>query len=118
MAHKLHLLVKIDTNPSTAILAVTGCLTDENCLALLPIIRRLRALVDGMGIAVDLSTARHIEVSAVRTVEQIGPTDALAGQNEGKLRIILPADLPACPTLAWDWSARGQLRQRSRLESP
>ena len=113
MAHKLRLLVKIDTNPSTATLAVTGCLTEENCLALLPIIRRLRALVDGMGVTVDLSTAKHIDASAVRTVEQAGPA-----QDEGEICIILPADLPSCPALTWDGSAQGQLRQRSRLESP
>ncbi len=117
MAHKLRLLVKIDTNPSTATLAVTGCLTEENCLALVPIIRRLRALVDGMGVTVDLSTAKHIDASAVRTVEQAGPADARGDQDEGEICIILPADRPSCPALTWDGSAQGQLRQRGRLES-
>jgi hypothetical protein len=98
-------------------LTVTGCLTEENCLALLPIIRRLRALVDGMGVTVDLSTAKHIEASAVRKVEQAGQTDARGDQDEGDICIIVPADLPSCPALTWDGSAQGQLRQRGRLES-
>lgn len=109
MAHKLRLLVKIDANPSTATLAVTGCLTEENCRALLPIVRRLGALVDGMGVIVDLSIAKHIEAPAVRMVEQSGPTEAFGVQDEAKVRIILPAHLPSCPALTWDGLAQGQL---------
>ena len=110
MAHKLRLLVKIDTTPSSATLAVTGCLTDENCLALLPIIRRLRALVNGMSVTVDLSTAKHIEASAVRTIEQADPSDDLGDPDKGKVCIILPADLPSCPALTWDGSIQRQLQ--------
>jgi hypothetical protein len=111
MAHRLRLLVKIDTNPSTATLAVTGCLTKENCQALLPIIRRLHALVDGMGVTVDLSTAKHIEASAVHMVEQAGPTaDAAGDLDEGKVFIILPTHLPSCPALTWDGTFQSQLR--------
>lgn len=84
-------------------------MAEENSRALLPIVRRLGALVDGMGVTVDLSTAKHIEAPIVRMVEQSGPTEAFGAQDEAKVRIILPAHLPSCPALTWDGSTQGQL---------
>lgn len=101
MPHKLRLLVKLDTEPTTATLAVTGCLTENNCLALLPIIRRLRAMVDGMTITVDLSTAKHVEAAAVRILEEAGP-EVAGYRGGGKAFLTLPTVLPSCQPVQWD----------------
>lgn len=110
MAHKLRLLVKIDTNPSTAELAVTGCLTEENSRTLLPIIRRLHALVGGTGVTVNLSTAKHIEPSALGILEQAASNESLGGPDGESVRISLPAVLPFCPAMTWNISGQGNLR--------
>lgn len=47
MDHKLRVLVGLDIDSTTAVLEVIRCLTESNCLALVPIIRRTAALVDG-----------------------------------------------------------------------
>jgi hypothetical protein len=97
MPHKLSLLVKFDAHPITAVLVVEGCLTIDNCRVLLPVIRRVRAVVEGMTVTVDLTAAKHIEASAIRILEQSLPMNAPGTREAGEVLMNLPAVLPVCP---------------------
>jgi hypothetical protein len=44
---------------------VAGCLTEDSCRSLFPVIRRALGLAGGGSVTVDLSRARHIEPSAL-----------------------------------------------------
>jgi hypothetical protein len=46
MAHKLRIPVRLDTGASASLL-VTGCLTDDSCPALLPVMGRTLSLISG-----------------------------------------------------------------------
>ncbi|MCQ1951246.1 hypothetical protein NNX28_15105 [Arthrobacter sp. zg-Y859] len=93
MDHKLRVLVRLDVDPSSAVLEVTGCLTADSWRSLAPVIRKTAALVRGHRIAVDLTTAQHIERAAL---------PLLRGNVAGRdidLRIACPEVLPECPAM-------------------
>jgi hypothetical protein len=50
-----------------------------------------------MTVTVDLSTAKHIEASAIRIIEQAEQLNVSSDQG-GKVLLSLPAVLPACPS--------------------
>ncbi|WP_146364081.1 hypothetical protein [Arthrobacter yangruifuii] len=94
MDHKLRVLVRLDVDPSSAVLEVTGCLTADSWGTLAPLIRKTTALVGGQRITVDLTSAQHIEGSALSSLR-----DSAAGRDF-ELRIQSPEFLPECPSLA------------------
>ena len=96
MEHKLRVLVRLDLDPTSAVLEVTGCLTVDSCHALPPLIRRTASLVGGHLVTVDLTPAKHIERDAVSYLEGVagGGRDVIT-----ELRIQCPEKLPDCPSL-------------------
>ncbi len=96
---KLRVIVSLDVDTTSAVLEVNGCLPDTSCHALLPIIRRAGSLIHGLNVAVDLSRARHIDASALDTLNHLNCSssqDAKTASIEG-LRVSAPAGLPECP---------------------
>lgn len=89
MEHKLRVLVRLDVDPSSAVLEVSGCLTADTWQTLEPL--KASSLVHGQRITLDLGTAQHVEAAAVSLLQK---SDAVAAHN---VRIICPGTLPACP---------------------
>ncbi|MCC9175743.1 hypothetical protein [Arthrobacter sp. zg-Y179] len=102
MDHKLRVLVRLDVDPSSAVLEVTGCLTADSWGSLTPLIRKTAALVRGHRITVDLTAAQHIERAALPLLRE-----NVAGRDID-LRIECPDILPECPALV---SAAGGAKQ-------
>ncbi|MCZ2404621.1 hypothetical protein IV498_15900 [Paenarthrobacter sp. Z7-10] len=98
MDHKLHVLVRLDVDSTAAVLEVSGCLTESNCPALLPIIRRAAVLVEGLCVKVDLQQAKHIDLAGLRALQLLstGRQPKAAG-GDVSFTITSPAVLPACP---------------------
>lgn len=76
----------------------SGCLTEDSCRSLFPVIRKAMGLAGGGTVTVDLSRARHIEQSALDfltlfAMQQADPS--LSGQ-EALLAVTAPEVLPAC----------------------
>lgn len=92
--HKLRVLVRLDLDPTAAVLEVTGCLTTDSCHALPPLIRRTAALLGAPTITVDLMPARHIEHDAVSYLEGLAGTHR---ETIPDVRIQCPETLPECP---------------------
>jgi hypothetical protein len=83
---------------------VAGCLTEDSCRSLFPVIRRALGLAGGGSVTVDLSRARHIEQSALDflnlfAMQQAGG-HAQAGADQAGLdallSVIAPDLLPDC----------------------
>ena len=96
--HKLGVLVRLDLDPTSAVLEVTGCLTADSCHALPPLIRRTAALLGAPAITVDLMPAKHIERDAVSYLERVAGAHR---ETVSELRIRCPKKLPDCPALRW-----------------
>ncbi|WP_309070045.1 hypothetical protein [Arthrobacter sp.] len=99
MDHKLRILVRLDIDRNSAVLAVTGCLTTESYRALLPVIRRANALVDGVAVIVDLRNAIHVDAAAA---EALNDSIRLEHHHHelGAVTLQLPDMYPACGLLA------------------
>ena len=102
MDHKLHVLVRIDMDCASAVIRIAGCLTDNSCTALFPLIRRLQGLSRGLTVTVDLSEAKHIDSRGVETLRLFSsgqPVDTATPDATftGALHITVPEDLPQCP---------------------
>lgn len=84
---------------------VAGCLTEDSCRSLLPVIRRALGLAGGGSVSVDLSRARHIEQSALDFLNLFamqqadGPAQAAPDQTgpAALLSVNAPDVLPHCP---------------------
>jgi len=103
--HKLRVHVRLDQMPMSAVLEITGCLTETSCQALLPIIRRAGVLRDGLLITVDLCHARHVDAAALeflqaasRGQERRSPYPGLHDFH-GTIAVDAPPVLPGCPAL-------------------
>ncbi|WP_458116009.1 hypothetical protein [Arthrobacter sp. D2-10] len=99
MDHKLRILVRLDIDRNSAVLAVNGCLTIESYRALLPVIRRASALVKGLAIVVDLRDAIHIDGAAVEALTDTINPEAHDHQA-GVVTMQLPNVYPPCGLLA------------------
>lgn len=99
MNHKLRILVRLDIDRNSAVLAVTGCLTAESYRALLPVIRRANALVDGLAVIVDLRNAIHVDRAAAEAL-----SDSIRLEHHhhelGAVTVQFPDQYPACGLLA------------------
>jgi anti-anti-sigma regulatory factor len=99
MEHKLFVLVRLDIDRSSAVLAVNGCLTLESYRALLPIVRRASALIDGLNVIVDLRNAIHVDdAAAVALAESIN--DECRRHDIGLVTVKYPDVFPACALMA------------------
>lgn len=99
MVHKLRVIVRVDFGASISLL-VTGCLTDDSCQALLPVIRRALSLLSGHPVTVDLTESQHIDSSALDVLTQ-STTSSLSSGSSGSdwhvlqnVTIKVPATLP------------------------
>lgn len=99
MNHKLRILVRLDLDHRSAVLAVNGCLTIENYRVLLPVIRRASALMDGLAVTVDFSDALHVDAGAAAAIAECV---ALEYQHHdvGVVVLRFPAVYPPCALLA------------------
>lgn len=98
MEHKLRILIRLDFDRSSAVLAVNGCLTPENYRALLPVIRRASALIEGLNVVVDLRTATHVDGTAAEALND-AIADEFAHHEVGLVTVQYPGVLPACGLL-------------------
>lgn len=99
MDHKLRVLVRLDIDRNSAVLAINGCLTSESYRALLPIIRRASALMNGLAVVVDLSNAMHVDRAAA---EALGDHINVESHHHelGLVTVRLPDVYGACGLLA------------------
>ncbi|MFB0834675.1 hypothetical protein ACX8Z9_05625 [Arthrobacter halodurans] len=103
MNHRLNVLVRLDLDPRSAVVVVSGCLTEANVPALVPLIRRTRAIIPGLRVTVDLAGAKHIDHPAVETLQQFADSEGLSLDpipSPPPIVLRMPALLPDCPALA------------------
>ncbi|OUM39624.1 hypothetical protein [Arthrobacter sedimenti] len=113
MNHKLRVTVRLDIDLRWARMDVRGCLTEENCRALLPIVRRSFRFLQEPNVVIDVSSAQHIDPGGVDALERLGITGSTAhpvlgiagsiahpvlGDGLGTCSLIVPEVLPACPS--------------------
>lgn len=91
MEHKLRVIVRLDIDPSAAVLEVSGCLTADSSHSLPHLIQKTASMLKGQQITVDLSSARHIEREAVSHLRET------SHGYECDIRIQCPESLPKCP---------------------
>jgi hypothetical protein len=105
--HKLRVLVRLDMDCASAVIKIAGCLTDDSCKALFPLIRRLHGLSPGIAVTVDLTDAKHIESRGLETLQLFSSGGSADGELADTampdapftraLNITVPEDLPQCP---------------------
>jgi hypothetical protein len=102
MNHKLRITVRLDIDLHWARMDVHGCLTEENCRALLPIVRRSFRILQEPNVVIDVSSAQHVEragVDALRGLGITGPTaHPVFSERTGTCSLIVPDVLPVCPS--------------------
>lgn len=101
MKHQLRVLVRIDIDRSSATVEVCGCLTEESCHALFPLLCRIHEMTGGSPLSVDLSYAQHIERPGLDLLQQFSTGKPVASIRQdvrfaGVLAITAPANLPRC----------------------
>jgi hypothetical protein len=99
MEHKLRILIRLDIDRSSAVLAVNGCLTVESYKALLPVIRRASALVGGLRVIVDLRNALHVEAAAADALND-SVSNEYRHHDVGMVTVQYPGVFPSCALLA------------------
>ncbi|BBE23064.1 hypothetical protein MN0502_19470 [Arthrobacter sp. MN05-02] len=101
MSHKLRITVRLDIDLRWARMDVRGCLTEENCRALLPIVRRSFRILQEPNVVIDASSAQHIEIAGIDALERLGisglETHPVVGDSPGTCSLIVPDVLPSCP---------------------
>jgi hypothetical protein len=112
MDHKLRVTVRLDIDLHWARMDVRGCLTEQNCRALLPIVRRSFRFLQEPNVVIDVSSAQHIDPGGVDALERLGITGSTAhpllgtpgsipnpllGEDLGTCFLIVPEVLPSCP---------------------
>lgn len=102
MDHKLLVRVRLDMDCASAVIKIDGCLTDQSCTALFPLIRRLQGLSRGITVTVDLSDAKHIESRGLESLQLLSQgepvgTAILDVPFQGTVNITVPPDLHRCP---------------------
>lgn len=105
MEHKLRILVRLDMDRCSAVLVVDGCLTMDSYGALLPVVRRVSALVDGLNIVVDLRDATHIDRAAAAALANT-TADEYRHHDVGMVTFAYPDIYPECASLSRDPSTR------------
>ncbi|MET1035577.1 MAG: hypothetical protein ABWX68_10120 [Arthrobacter sp.] len=102
MNHRLNVLVRLDLDPRSAVVVVSGCLTEANVPALVPLIRRTRAIIPGLRVTVDLAGAKHIDSPAAGTLQRFADSEGLSNDpipSPPPIVLRMPALLPDCPAL-------------------
>lgn len=99
MHHKLRVLVRLDIDRNSAVLAVNGCLTVESYRALLPVIRRASALIDGLAVVVDLTSALHVDAAAAQALNDSIILE-FRHHDVGVVTLRFPDVYPECALLA------------------
>ncbi|MDN4611289.1 hypothetical protein [Arthrobacter burdickii] len=124
MDHKLRVTVRLDIDLHWARMDVRGCLTEQNCRALLPIVRRSFRFLQEPNVVIDVSSAQHIDLGGVDALERLGITGSTAhpllgtpgstahpllgtpgstahpllNEDLGTCFLIVPEVLPSCPS--------------------
>lgn len=96
MDHKLRVLVRLDIDCTAAVLAVSGCLTNDNYPSLSPLVVRTLALVDGLCVVIDLRDAMHIDLPAVDMLARM-VADFPTAAPHMPVVILRPDVMPECP---------------------
>ncbi|PPB50555.1 hypothetical protein C4K88_01270 [Arthrobacter pityocampae] len=99
MSHKLRITLKLDLDLRQARMEVHGCLTEQNCHALLPIIRRCFRMLRDPRVVIDTSKAQHIDAEGIDALRRlgVGEADHTASDLPGFCSLVVPDALPACP---------------------
>ncbi|GAB3531861.1 hypothetical protein GCM10027403_03010 [Arthrobacter tecti] len=98
MNHKLKVLVRLDLSDTSAVMAVTGCLTIDSVQALLPIVRRTRSLAGGVSVRIDLQDAMHIDPEAIEVLQSHIQAHTTT-QDPHAVSMHCPDEFPVCPRL-------------------
>lgn len=123
MAHKLGVIPHFNGETAQADLHIAGCLTVSSSVALRPLIRRALSVIGVRSVVVDLTTARHIDVGGLESLQAFVDTinvDGMSNQDDDptallsahrSARIEVPDELPACPAyrvcrIPWELPAR------------
>ena len=123
MAHKLGVIPHFNGETAQADLRIAGCLTMSSSIALRPLIRRALSVTGVRSVVVDLTTARHIDVDGLESLQAFVHTITVDGSNSQdddptaslsahkSAQIEVPDELPACPAyrvcrIPWEPPAR------------
>ncbi|APX31763.1 hypothetical protein BH708_02425 [Brachybacterium sp. P6-10-X1] len=95
MPHSFSVTVRATIDRGAIELVVTGCLTEDTQQELFPLIRRARMLGPVTPVTVDLTTADHIDSTAlVHLRASIDHDDP--DRERDRIQFLLPGILPAC----------------------
>lgn len=99
MKHTLRILVRMDLDPSSAVLEVEGCVTAEGCPSVTSVLARTLLLADCEEVLIDLRRAKHIEPAAADYLQRIDPRTIVEGGVPVPTRVgvLRPRVLPDCP---------------------
>ncbi|MDQ0735230.1 hypothetical protein [Arthrobacter agilis] len=119
-SHKLGVTVRLDIELRAARMEVRGCLTEENCRALVAVVDRTLRVLQVPMVVIDASGAQHIEregVDALNLSGILGPTaHPRHAERTGTCSLIVPEVLPPCPSRFP--RPHGSHRARSGVQRP
>lgn len=115
MEHKLNALIRLDLDPASAVVEITGCLTLGGSQALLPVIRRLANLVPGAhrSVTVSLLAAKHIDPEGLAYLRGLRSmkSESLTG-SPLTLQLQAPEVLPEGPARGYASAGTGSSATR------
>lgn len=107
MDHKLHPIVRVDADMSSATVELHGCLTLPATSALVSILSKGRSFNPNLALRLDLSHARHIDedcLMALHLGKDVAGTERAVGTDVdaridrlGPVKVTLPQAWPVCP---------------------
>lgn len=123
MAHKLGVIPHFNGETAQADLRIAGCLTLSSSIALRPLIRRALSVTGVRAVVVDLTTARHVAVDGLESLQAFVDTinvDGRSNQDDDPIALLsihkfvqieMPDELPVCPAyrvcrIPWESPAR------------
>ncbi len=100
--HRLRVTVRLDPDLRWARVEIRGCLTEENCPALVAVVERSLRILRVPMIVIDAGSAQHVEREGVDALNDSGIPTAPARHprtngRTGACSLIVPAVLPTCP---------------------
>jgi hypothetical protein len=104
--HKLRVAIRLDLELRWARMEIRGCLTEENCRALVVVVERSRRILRVPTIVIDAGRAQHVErggLDALNISGILGPTAPTSHGTTGEpstCSLVVPDVLPDCPAHA------------------
>ncbi|MEG9248581.1 hypothetical protein V6S67_10850 [Arthrobacter sp. Soc17.1.1.1] len=104
--HKLRVAIRLDLDLRWARVEIRGCLTEENCPALVVVVERSRRILRVPTIVIDAGRAQHVEREGLDALTISGILAPAAPGSHGQTgassscSLVVPDVLPDCPAHA------------------